>query len=101
MSIAHEMIENAAFAYYPEKYEGRVLLILASNPAPYVDFLPGWRTVIPDRLSICYVDGHHRELITAQNAGDIAEQIILHLLPRTVESWPDELPLRQGKCVQA
>ena len=41
------MIEAAALAYQPEKYEGKVLLLLASDRPPHVNFLPGWQAVVP------------------------------------------------------
>jgi thioesterase domain-containing protein len=80
-SVAHELIEAAAFAYHPEKYEGKVLLMLAIERDPYLNFLPGWEAVISsNRLYTQFVNGHHRELIRPQNVRNIADVISSHLL---------------------
>jgi amino acid adenylation domain-containing protein len=79
---AHEMIERAAFGHYPQPFEGEVLLLLSEHRASHLDFLPGWQSVVRGNLRIAYVDGHHREFVTPQNVGTIAEIITRHL-PRT------------------
>ena len=78
-TVAHELIEVAAFAYEPKKYDGNVLLIQADERDPYLNFLPGWQGVIPHDLHTRFVDGRHRELITPENVRDIADIINSHL----------------------
>jgi thioesterase domain-containing protein len=73
------MIETAAFEYRPKQYQGKVLLLLASERPPHVNYLPGWQAVIPDNLHTQYVEGHHRNLITAPYVEGIADAIISHL----------------------
>jgi hypothetical protein len=84
-SIAQQMIETAASAYQPQKYEGKVLLLLASDRPPHVDFLPGWQAVVARDLHTQYVDAHHSELTRAQNVRSIAEAIAAHLVSPTNE----------------
>jgi amino acid adenylation domain-containing protein len=83
---AHELIESAAFAYQPETYGGKVLLLLASEDTPHVNFLPGWQAVVPHNLHTQYVDGHHRELMKAQNVWGIAHLISSHLISASGEA---------------
>jgi thioesterase domain-containing protein len=73
-----EFIETAVSGYRPGTYEGKVLLILATDHPPHVNFLPGWQSVIPRDLSVKYVNGHHSELMDSQNARSVAEAIISH-----------------------
>jgi amino acid adenylation domain-containing protein len=86
VAIAREMIETAAFEYQPRKYEGKVLLMLASERPPHVDFLPGWQAVVPRSLHTHYVDGHHRDLIRAPHVKGVAGAILSHLKPAGEES---------------
>jgi thioesterase domain-containing protein len=74
------MIEDAARAYQPEKYEGKVLLLLASDRPPHLNFVPGWKAVVPRNLHTHYVDGHHRELLDGQNVQSVADAIASHLI---------------------
>jgi thioesterase domain-containing protein len=76
---AYEMVEAAASRYRPETYDGKVLLVLASDRPPDVEPLPGWQAVVPSRLSWQYVDGHHSELLRAPSVGGVAAAISLHL----------------------
>ena len=69
------MIENAAFVYYPQPYDGEVFLLLSANAPRHLDFLPGWQLVARSKLTVAYVDGHHREFITSQNVRAIAETV--------------------------
>lgn len=73
--MVHEMVVNAAFAYDPQPYDGEVLLLLSANPPRHLDFLPGWRAVVGSKLKIAYVDGHHRDFITADNVRAITQTI--------------------------
>jgi amino acid adenylation domain-containing protein len=79
MKIAQETIETAAMSYRPQKYDGKVLLLLASDRAPHKNFLPGWQAVVPQNLHTGYVPAHHRDLLTAENARSVAEAIVAHL----------------------
>ncbi|MGD0965467.1 MAG: thioesterase domain-containing protein, partial [Candidatus Acidiferrales bacterium] len=85
MRVAQEMSEAAAFAYQPERYEGKVLLLLASERPPHVNFLPGWQAVVPRNLHTQYLDGHHRDLLKAENVPSIGHAIVSHLMPATYE----------------
>ena len=51
VKIAQEMLETAAAAYQPKRYDGSVLLILASERPPHLDYLPAWQKVIPSSLA--------------------------------------------------
>jgi len=44
-----------------------------------ITFLPGWQAVVPN-LPAGYVDGYHRELMTATNVRNIAGAITSHLM---------------------
>jgi amino acid adenylation domain-containing protein len=79
-AIAQELIEAAAFAYEPQKYDGKVLLMLASERPPHVDILPGWQAVVP-QLHTEILTAHHRDLLKVQNARRVADAIVSHLLP--------------------
>jgi hypothetical protein len=72
-------LQAAALAYRPEKYEGEVLLLLASERPPHVNFLPGWQAVVPRSLHAQYVDGHHRDLLAGEIARTVAGSIVSHL----------------------
>ena len=74
-NVAHRMLENAAFNYQHARYEGKVLLLLAREPDPLFDFLPGWKSVVPRDLGVFYVQGRHRELITSSNVREVANLI--------------------------
>ncbi|MFY9940476.1 MAG: amino acid adenylation domain-containing protein [Silvibacterium sp.] len=77
--MLHEMIENAAFVYYPQPYDGEVFLLLSANAPRHLDFLPGWQLVAGSKLTVAYVDVHHREFITPQNVRAIAETVNQYL----------------------
>jgi thioesterase domain-containing protein len=85
MQLAQEMIEAAARAYQPEKYEGTVLLLLASDRPPHVNYLPGWQAVVPSNLHIRYVDGRHDELLNRENVRSVADAIVSHIVSTTEE----------------
>jgi amino acid adenylation domain-containing protein len=86
MEVAQKMVEAAASAYRPTKYDGDVLLLLASDRPPHVNYLPGWQTVIPRNLHIQYVDGHHRDLLNARNAPTVAHAIVSRIIQSTEDS---------------
>jgi amino acid adenylation domain-containing protein len=81
LGAAQEMIEAAALTYQPHKYQGKALLLLASDRPPQVDYLDGWRSVIAGDFHFQYVDGHHTELIRIPHVRGVAEAINSHLLP--------------------
>ena len=76
---AHKMIEHAAFEYIPRRYEGKVLLLLATEQIPHGEFLSGWQAIVSDNLCTSLVKGYHRELMTPRNVRSIAEIILSHL----------------------
>ena len=80
VKIAQETIEAAALMYQPRQYDGKVLLLLASERPPHLDFLPGWRAVVPSSLHIQYLDGHHEELTRGLNGQRVADAIFTHLV---------------------
>jgi amino acid adenylation domain-containing protein len=79
LRAAQEMVEDAVSNYQPERYEGNVLLILASDRAPEVDLLRGWQAVVPDNLHSHYVDGHHTEILRAPYVRSVGNAIASHL----------------------
>ena len=86
MSIPHEMIEAAAArGYQPKKYEEKVLLILASERPPHLNFLPGWQAVVPHDLHARYVEGHRRDLMKAPYLNRVADAILYHLNSSSAE----------------
>jgi thioesterase domain-containing protein len=79
------MLNAAVLAYQPEKYEGKLLLLLASEHPPHLNLLPGWQAVVPRNLYPQYVDGHHRDLLKAPNVRRVADAIVSHLISVTDE----------------
>jgi amino acid adenylation domain-containing protein len=75
LGIAQEIIEAAARTYNPQKYEGNVLLLLASDRPPGVDFLEGWQAVASNKLQVHYVQGHHSDLIHLPCVRSVADTI--------------------------
>jgi amino acid adenylation domain-containing protein len=78
-SVGQRIVEAAASSYRPAKYEGRVLLLLADDHPPHVDFLPGWQAIVPHTLHTEYVHAHHSELTKTQNVGKVADAIVSHI----------------------
>jgi amino acid adenylation domain-containing protein len=74
------LIESAGLRYHPRKYEGKVLLLLASDHSPHVNFLPGWQSVIPCDLHIRRLDAHHDDLMDQPTVGLVAEAIVAHVV---------------------
>lgn len=83
-----EMIETAAFAYRPGKYEGKVVLLLAADHPPHVNFLPGWQAVISRDLHAQYVDAHHSDLTDAENLRTVVDAIAPYLYPAGRDAAP-------------
>jgi amino acid adenylation domain-containing protein len=84
--IAQEMLETAASAYRPKQYDGRVLVVLASERPPHLDFLPAWQMVVPNNLHAQYLEGHHEDLIKGQSAQRVVDAIHSHLVSVTEQS---------------
>lgn len=78
-SPAQKMIEAAASAYRGERYDGKVLLLLASDRAPHVNFLPEWQALVPHSLHVEYVAGHHSDLLKPPYVQTVADAIASHL----------------------
>jgi thioesterase domain-containing protein len=85
MRAARETLEAAVFAYKPENYKGKVLLLLASERPPHVNLLPGWQAVVSGNLHIHYLDGHRRDLAKAPTVRSTADAIVSHLISTTEE----------------
>jgi thioesterase domain-containing protein/acyl carrier protein len=79
VDVVQEMIEVAASGYKPRRYDGKVLLLLASDRPPHVNFLPGWQEVVPRDLHVQHLQGRHVELTTGPNVQKIADAITYHL----------------------
>jgi len=79
LRIAQELIETAAFSYRPQLYDGKVLLLLASEHSPKMDFVPAWQAVIPHDLHVQFVDTHHRDLMKGDTVRNVANTIADHL----------------------
>lgn len=79
-TVAQSTIEVAAFNYVPAKYGGNVLLLLASERPPSVNFLPGWQAVATAGLNAQYINAHHRDLLGPKTVSAIADAIKSRLL---------------------
>jgi hypothetical protein len=75
----HKLAELAVRTYRPPTYEGNVLLLLASEHPPHVDFARGWPAVVRGELHIHYLQAHSRDLLTTENLRTAAEIIVSHL----------------------
>jgi amino acid adenylation domain-containing protein len=79
LRIAQELIETASLAYNPRTYDGKVLLLLASEHSPQNNFVPGWQLVVPHHLCVQFVDTHHRDLMKGETVRNVANAIACHL----------------------
>ena len=79
MRVAQDMVRAAVFTYRPRQYEGKVLLLLASERAPHLDLLQGWQEVVPVNLHTEYVVGHRRDLLKMPTVRLVADIIASHL----------------------
>jgi len=80
IELAQEMIEAAVPAYRPGKYSGKTILLLASDHAPNINFLPGWKELLHDNLHAEYLTGHHSELTRKPTALSVANVMVSHLM---------------------
>jgi thioesterase domain-containing protein len=86
--IAQKAIERAALKYRPKMYDGKVLLLLASERPPHHDFLPAWQAVVPHDLHMQYMEGHHRDLLKGESARSVAEAMAAQLAPESLANSP-------------
>jgi amino acid adenylation domain-containing protein len=81
MRVAQDLVRSAVFAYRPKQYEGKVLLLMATERAPHLDLLAGWQAVVPNNLHTEYVVGHRRDLLQMPTMRLVADIIVSHLTP--------------------
>jgi hypothetical protein len=65
--------------YQPQKYQGDVLLLLAAERPPHLNFLAGWQAVVTGTLRVRYLDAHHRDLAQGAAMSAVAEAIAPYL----------------------
>ncbi len=80
MKVAQDLVEAAALSFKPKRYDGRVLLLLASDRPPHQNLVPGWQVVVTRNLYTHYLSGHHRELTNPENLRSAGAVIAAHLL---------------------
>jgi thioesterase domain-containing protein/aryl carrier-like protein len=85
VEIAQQMLTAAAARYQPGRYDGRVLIALATQRPAHHDFLPAWEKVIPDGLNAQYIGGYHDDLLNGEGARRVADAIHAHLASCTVK----------------
>ena len=83
MTVAQAMVKAAVSAYQPKKYEGKVLLLMASERPAHMNLLPGWQSVIPHNLHTQYLDGHRNDLLKVPNVQSVVDAIVSHLTSTT------------------
>jgi len=83
VEIGQELIDIGASVYQPKSYDGRVLLLLASERPPDIDVLPEWQALVPRGLHTQYLDGYHEELTKGLSAQRVADAIFPHLASAT------------------
>jgi amino acid adenylation domain-containing protein len=79
----HQLTEIAARKYQPPKYDGEVLLLLATEHPPHVNLASGWEAVVTGNLQVQYVESHHRDLLKTENVQRIADAIVSHIASAT------------------
>jgi amino acid adenylation domain-containing protein len=88
MTVAQEMVKAAVSAYQPKKYEGKVLLLMASERPAHMDLLPGWQSVVPHDLHPQYLNGHRNDLLKPPNVRHVVDAIVSHLTSATDSESP-------------
>jgi amino acid adenylation domain-containing protein len=83
LEIIQRKIKVAALKYHPRRYDGKVLLLIASERPPHVNRMREWQVVVPRHLYAQYVDAHHRDLLKAENVETIAGAIVSQLSSAT------------------
>jgi thioesterase domain-containing protein len=76
---APDMMIAAMAEYQPQNYQGDVLLLLAAERPPHLDFLPGWQAVVTGTLRVQYLDAHHRDLAQGAVMSAVAKAIAPYL----------------------
>lgn len=71
--LAEDIVVAAARRYSPGAYGGEVLLLLASERPPYLNFLAGWKKVVTGTLHTRYIHGHHRNLLETGNVRHVGQ----------------------------
>ncbi len=79
MKVAQDLVEAAALSFKPKRYDGRVLLLLASDRPPHQNLVPGWQAVVTRNLYTHYLSGHHRELTNPENLRNAGAVVAAHL----------------------
>jgi thioesterase domain-containing protein len=77
--LAPDMMIAAMANYQPQKYQGDVLLLLAAERPPHLNFLAGWQAVVTGTLRVRYLDAHHRDLAQGAAMSAVAEAIAPYL----------------------
>ncbi len=74
-----EIVDSAGRSYCPQRYGGRVLLVLASDSPPHQHPEEGWRGLVDGSFTTLTVNGHHSELSQPPTVVQVAEAIRSHL----------------------
>lgn len=74
-----EILQAATLAYKPGKYDGKVLLLLASEHPPHVNLRRGWEAVVSSSLHTQYVNARHEDFLKDKINPYIAKPIMFHL----------------------
>jgi amino acid adenylation domain-containing protein len=77
--LAPDMMIAAMAKYQPQNYQGDVLLLLAAERPPHLNFLHGWQAVVTGTLSVQYLDAHHRDLAQGAAMSAVAKAIAPYL----------------------
>jgi amino acid adenylation domain-containing protein len=83
VEVGQELIAIGTSGYQPKRYDGRVLLLLASERPPDIDVLPEWQALVPSGLHTQYLDGYHEELTKGISAQRCVDAILSHLVSAT------------------
>jgi amino acid adenylation domain-containing protein len=75
-----EIVDSAGRSYCPQRYTGRVLLVLASDSSPHIHPERGWHGLVDGSFTTLVVDGHHSELSQPPTVVQVAEAIRSHLV---------------------
>ncbi len=103
-----KLLEAAASTYSGDGYDGRVLMMLAAEKPPHVDFLPGWKALISRDLRCEYINCHHDDLMKEPHVQQIAKVITANLedvsnalpIPANLDVVLSSGPDRNGFAVQ-
>lgn len=76
---AHQLTEAAAHTYQCPKYDGDVLLLLASEGPTHLELAAAWRALVSGELDVHYIRAYHRDFLKTENAVNIARAIVSHI----------------------